>query len=77
MWGGAIQVLRNTMRVGGCQISREMRYEGVQFNVSSVTRGWAGVNFHETKRYATLEWPLDNYTHMAWASISRRFGKSK
>ena len=33
------------------------RYEGVRFNVISVTRGWVGVQFPEKKRYVTLEWP--------------------
>ena len=45
----AIQVLRNADGDGGgCQIFREKRYEGVRFNVISVTRGWVGYNF-ETK----------------------------
>ena len=34
------------------------RYEGVMFNVISVTRGWVGVQFAEKYRYVTLEWPL-------------------
>ena len=34
------------------------RYEGVRFNVISVTRGWVGVQFPGKKRYVTLEWPL-------------------
>ena len=33
-------------------------YEGLRFNVSSVTRGWVGVKFPGKKRYVTLEWPL-------------------
>ena len=46
---GAIQVLRNADGVGGgCQIfSEKKRYEGVMFNVISVTRGWVGVQFAE------------------------------
>ena len=33
-------------------------YEGVRFNVISVTRGWVGVQFPEEKKcYVTLEWP--------------------
>ena len=43
--------------VGRCQLSRKKRYEGVRFNVISVTRGWAGVKFPGKKRYVTLEWP--------------------
>ena len=39
-------------------IFRKKRYEGVRFNVISVTRGWVGVQFPEKKRYITLEWPL-------------------
>ena len=36
---------------------KKKRYEGVQFNVISVTRGWVGVKFPGKKRYVTLEWP--------------------
>ena len=42
---------------GGVKFSRKKRYEGVRFNVISVTRGWVGVQFPEKKRYVTLEWP--------------------
>ena len=52
---GAIQVLRNAD--GGVRFSGKKRYEGVRFNVISVTRGWVGVQFPEKKRYVTLEWP--------------------
>ena len=49
-------MLHNAVRVGGgvggCQISNEKRYEDVRFNVSSVTRGWLGIEFPEKKRYA-------------------------
>ena len=44
---GAIQVLRNADGGGGCQIFPKKRYEGVMFNVISVTRGWVGVQFAE------------------------------
>ena len=44
--------------VGGCQLSQKKRYEGVRFNVISVTRGGGGVKFPGKKRYVTLEWPL-------------------
>ena len=30
------------------------RYEGVRFNVISVTMGWVGVKFPEKQRYVTL-----------------------
>ena len=42
---GAIQVLRNADGVGCVRFSRKKRYEGVMFNVISVTRGWVGVQF--------------------------------
>ena len=44
---GAIQVLRNADGGGGVWFSGKKRYEGVMFNVSSVTRGWVGVQFSE------------------------------
>ena len=55
---GAIQVLSNTIGGGGgCQLSRKKRYEGLRFNVISVTRGWVGVKITGKKRYVTLECP--------------------
>ena len=45
---GAIQVLRNADGgEGGVWFSGKKRYEGVMFNVISVTRGWVGVQFPE------------------------------
>ena len=46
---GAIQVLRNADGGGGGGInfSGKKHYEGVSFNVISVTRGWVGVQFPE------------------------------
>ena len=43
-----------------CQIFRteKKRYEGVRFNVISVTRAWLGVQYPGKKGYVTLEWPL-------------------
>ena len=35
------------MGVGGVNFSRKTRYEGVRFNVISITRGWVGSNFPE------------------------------
>ena len=35
------------MKVGGVRFSRKKRYEGVMFNVISVTRGWVGSNFQQ------------------------------
>ena len=45
------------MGVGGLRFSVKKRYEGVRFNVISITRGWVGVQFPHKKRYVTLEWP--------------------
>ena len=42
-------MLRNADGVGGCQIFWKKRYEGIRFNVISVTRGWVGVQFPEKK----------------------------
>ena len=52
---GAIQVLRNAdgCKVGGgggVKFSGKKHYEGVRFNVISVTRGWVGVQFPGKKR---------------------------
>ena len=38
-------MLRNA--VGGVSFPGKKRYEGVWFNVISVTRGWVGSNFQE------------------------------
>ena len=46
------------MGVGGVNFSGKKRYEGVWFNVISVTRRWVGVYFPDKKRYVTLECPL-------------------
>ena len=50
-------MLRNADGGGGITFSGKRRYEGVRFNVISVTRGWVVVQFPENKRYVTLEWP--------------------
>ena len=42
----------------GVKFSGEKRYEGVRFNVISVTGG-GGPNSRK-KRYVTLEWPLSD-----------------
>ena len=43
---GAFQALRNAVGEGvGCQISHKKRYEGVMFNVISITRVWVGVKY--------------------------------
>ena len=54
---GAIQVLRNAVGGGGVRFPRKNHYEGVRFNVISVTRGWVGVKSPEKMRYVTIEWP--------------------
>ena len=45
---------------GGSNFPRKKRYEGVTFNVISVTSGWVGFQFPEKKHYVTLEWPPIN-----------------
>ena len=52
-------MLRNADGGGGVKFSGKKRYEGVRFNVISVTRGWVRVLFPRKKRYVTvtLEWP--------------------
>ena len=44
---GVIQVLCNVDGGGGVYIFRKKHYEGVIFNVISVTRRWVGVQFPE------------------------------
>ena len=51
-------MLRNADGGGGVKFSGKKHYNGVRFNVISVTRGWVGVQLPDKKRYATLEWPL-------------------
>ena len=51
-------MLRNADGGGAVRFSGKKRYEGVRFNVISVTRGWVGVQFPEKNGYVTLEWPL-------------------
>ena len=48
------------MGVGVSAFSGKKRYEGVRFNVISITVGGWGSNFQGKKRYVTLEWP---HTH--------------
>ena len=43
-------MLLNAGGGGGINFSCENRYEGVRFNVISVTRGWVGVQPPEKKR---------------------------
>ena len=51
---------------GGVKLSGEKLYEGIRFNVISVTRGCVGVQFPGKKHfYITLEWPLCSYMFVA------------
>ena len=43
---------------GGVSFPGKKHYEGVRFNIISITRGWVGVKFPGKKRFVTLEWPL-------------------
>ena len=46
------------------------RYEGIRFNVISVTRGCVGVQFpEEKKRYVTLEWPHRSFPDLRMTVI--------
>ena len=49
------------MGVGGVTFAGKKHYEGVMYNVISVTRGCVGVQLTGKKRYVTLEWPLCNF----------------
>ena len=42
---GPFKCYLTPMGVGGGHIFRKKLYEGVMFNVISVTRGWVGVQF--------------------------------
>ena len=59
------------MGVGGCQVFREKKcYEGVSFNVISVTMGWVGGGaISREKRYVTLEWNIFNFSSLLNHSI--------
>ena len=68
------------MGVGVVRFSGKKRYEGVRFNVISVTRGWVGVLFPGKKRYVTLEWPLvveftTGYTFTPYVGYFASYGK--
>ena len=55
---------------GRVSFPEKKRYEGVRFNVISVTRGWVGVQFPEKKHYVTLEWPLTAVARSGCKQIS-------
>ena len=66
-------MLRNAGGVGGLIFPGKKGYEGVGFNVVSITRGWVGVRFPGKKRYATLEWPLRHYNvHCCLADLFKK-----
>ena len=46
-WKGAIQVLRNAVGGGGCQISRKKALRRLRFNVIALRGGGWGSNFQE------------------------------
>ena len=64
------------MGVGGVRFSRKKRYEGVMFNVNSVTRGWVGVQFPEKwgvrfsrkKRYEGVIFNVNSVTR-GWVGV--------
>ena len=58
-------MLRNAVGVGGFSFPAKKCYEGVWFNIISVTRGWMGVKFPGKKFYITLEWPLKYFPLMS------------
>ena len=51
-----VQVVLNA--VGGVRFPGKKRYEGVRFNVFSITGGVGRVQISRKKHYLTLEWPL-------------------
>ena len=60
LWG---PLLRNVVGVGGGggdSFPAKKSYEGVSFNVISVTRVGGG-QIHRKMHYVTLEWPLARY----------------
>ena len=51
-------MLRNTdVGEGVSSFPEKKRYEGIKFNIISVTRGLVGVQYPGKKRYVTLECP--------------------
>ena len=64
-------MLRNAVGGGRVYDSMKKRYEGVLFNVISVTRGWVSVKFPEKKHYVTLEWALSNHSHYVTVNMAK------
>ena len=50
---GTIQVLRNAVGVGCVKFPGKKRYEGVWFNVISITRGWVGGGANSLEKSVT------------------------
>ena len=52
--------------MGGVSFPGKRHYEGIRFNIISVTRGWVEVKFPGEKHYVTLEWlRSENYLDVA------------
>ena len=47
LYKGPFKCYVTQMGVGGVRFSGKKCYEGVMFNVISITRGWVGVQFPE------------------------------
>ena len=65
-------MLRNAVR--GISFPGKKRYEGVRFNVISVTREWVGIQFSGKKRYVTLEWHLTESNILVFFNSGKLFG---
>ena len=71
-------MLRNADGVGGVSnFPGKKRYEGVMFNVISVTKGWVGVQFPGKKRYVTLEWPPTLHNQNSYCMVRTATGGDK
>ena len=53
-------MLRNALGSGGVRFPRKKRYEGVRFNVISITRWLVGVIFPEKKCYVRMSALMQN-----------------
>ena len=59
--------------VGVSAFSGKKRYEGVRFNVISITVGGWGSNFQQKKRYVTLEWPHTHKIQMLYSQYMIKY----
>ena len=62
-------MLRNADGGGGVTFSGRKHYEGVRYNVISVTTRWVGVQFPGKKRYVILEWLHRRTVNMRRAAV--------